>query len=85
MCLLCLEHVVIHYIEPDEDMPACRHLNDPDDCEECEEHGHDEDVDEETLLADRRAALEALDNLAAEDASDAAYFADVDAAYFANK
>jgi hypothetical protein len=72
-------------IEPDEPTSVCRHLNDPDDCPYCEQDGRDDEVDEETLIDDRRAALAELDSSQAEDASDAAYFASVDATYFANK
>lgn len=68
-------------IEPDEPVAACRHLNDPDDCPYCEEDGGDDEVDEDTLIEDRRAALAELDSCQAEEAADAAYFAQVDATY----
>lgn|GEM_PF-5663285 len=67
-------------IEPDEPTSVCRHLNDPDDCPYCEEDGGDDEVDEETLIEDRRAALAELDDSQAEEAADAAYFKQLDAA-----
>jgi len=69
-----------NYIEHDEPTSVCRHLNDPDDCPYCDEDGRDDEVDEEILIEDRRAALAELDSNEAEDAADAAYFKQLDAA-----
>ena len=79
--MLCVHHLddaVISYMEPDEDDPHCRHLNDPDDCPECEEQGSDEDVDEETMLHDLRHAEAEVERMKNDAACDAAYFAQLD-------
>lgn len=66
-------------IEDDMEDGPCRHLNDPDDCAECQEHGADHEVDEDTLINDRRLALDELQRMKDDAACDAAYFAALDA------